>query len=319
MYKIDLFCIELRPNMMNHVRQLQHLTYNKIFPHKNAPYTIYRHQVDGDHVNNVHDHDFVELVLISGGTGTQLTPYGDVSLRSGALFVLQLGVWHGYTDCDGMLVNVCAIDSRLFDCELVWLRDNPALRYLLWDSAIRPAQADVPIHYLSSHQIVRCSKAFFALQDIESKQTAQARVQQIGQLTTFLAEIADYVSMNTPLPAQDRKLAELPDAIEKTLLLFSENLAHDWSIRELSASFGLTTPYYIRLFKGAMGESPHSYLSALRARRAAQLLVRSDCPVTQIAVDVGWAEPGYFSRRFRHYFGVSPRAYRQKYRDFTHT
>ncbi len=300
---------------MNHPYKLQHLTYNKVFLGKQTPYVIYRHQVIGDHVNNVHDHDFVEIVLITGGTGTQSTPYGDVQLRAGAFFVMQPGVWHGYFDCDAMLVNVCAIDIRLFDCELTWMRDNPILRAILWDNAISPNDERIPVCYFGSSQIVRCSKSFFMLQEIEAKETPQARIHQIGLLTSFLGEVADYVSAKIPLPDQDNNPIKRSPIVEKALLLFSENLAYDWSIAGLSAEFGLTTPYFIRRFKHEIGESPLSYLSNLRARRAAQLLLHSECTITQIGDDVGWSDLGYFSRRFRHYFGVSPREYRQKYRE----
>lgn len=300
-------------------KPLQHLTFNKIFLHKQAPYAIYRHQVDGEHINNVHDHDFIELVLISGGSGTQITPYGSIPMGSGSLFVLQPGVWHGYYDCDGLLVNVCAIDARVFDCELAWLRDNPLLGDVLWKSAIKPHDPNYRIHQLRQSEMVRCTKAFFTLQEIESKETIQARVQQIGNLTTFLADIADSVAAPNPNTSQNTKLAPTSPIVEKTLLMFSQNIANNWSIRELSSCFGLTTPYYIRLFKRHMGEAPLTYLSNLRARRAAQLLLHSETSINQIALDIGWNDPGYFSRRFRHYFGVSPREYRQKYLDFSHT
>ncbi len=300
---------------MHTPKTLQHLTYNKVFLHKNAPYAIYRHQVNGDHTNNVHDHDFVEIVLISGGTGTQLTPYGHIEIHSGALFVLQPGVWHGYVDCDSLLVNVCAIDRRVFDYELKWLRDNPLLNSLLWDQAITPLHNTIPIHYLWAQQINRCSKSFFMLQEIESKDSLQARAQQIGRLTSFLADIADFISINAPIAGQNRQQTSFSTPVEKTLLHFSENLAHNWSIKDLSADFALTTPYFIRLFKREIGESPLSYLSGLRARRAAQLLLHSENAITQIGEDVGWGEPGYFSRRFRQYFGISPREYRHKYRN----
>jgi AraC family L-rhamnose operon transcriptional activator RhaR len=274
---------------------------------------IYRHQVDGDHVKHIHDHDFVELVMISGGTGLQLTPTGDVRLQAGAVFVIQPGVWHAYVNCDAMLVNVCAIDCQVFESELAWMRDNEPLRHLLWETAITDTQT--PIHYLVSQQMSRCKRAFYALQAWERNQTSQVRARQIGELTTFLADLADWVSMKTPMSAQEPAIAGLPDAVEKTLMFFSENLAHNWSITELSCHFGLSTPYYIRLFKAAIGESPLSYLSELRARRAAQILMFTDNPIMEVGADVGWTEPGYFSRRFRQFFGISPRAYRQKYRD----
>jgi AraC family L-rhamnose operon transcriptional activator RhaR len=298
---------------MHRPKDIQHLTVNRIFLYKNAPYMIYRHQVDGDHVSHIHDHDFVELVMISGGTGIQLTPQGEDRLRAGAVFILQPGVWHAYVNCDAMLVNVCAIDPKVFESELAWMRDNEPLRNLLWESAITETQT--PIHYLASHQMSRCKKAFYALQIWERPQTSQIRARQIGELTTFLADLAAWVSMTTPQTAQEPKVTGLPEVVEKTLMFFSENLAHDWSITELSFHFGLSTPYYIRLFKAATGESPLSYLSEMRARRAAQILMFTDTPIMAVGADVGWTEPGYFSRRFRQFFGISPRAYRQKYRD----
>jgi AraC family L-rhamnose operon transcriptional activator RhaR len=301
---------------MSHVRKFHHLTLGTLLPHKNVPYAIYRHQIDGDHNLNVHDHEFVELVVITGGKGIQLTPYGNIPIQTGALFVLQPGVWHGYIDCEELLVNVCCINSQLFDSELAWLRDNAPVRHVLWDNAITAYQVRSPVHHLSASQLNRCSRGFYKLQEIERLYSPQARVQQIGVLTSFLAEIADCAAASSTLPLADRKLTELPPVVEQTLMLFSENMARDWSITALSSQFGLSTSYYIRLFNREMGESPLSYLSRIRALRASQMLMCTDTAIHQIGMDVGWNEPGYFSRRFRHYFGLSPRGYRQKYRDF---
>lgn len=307
---------------MSNSGHLRHLTVKNTFLHPDAPFAIYRHQVDGDHFHGRHDHDFIELVVISGGRGWQTTPYGNIPLRAGSLFVLQPGVWHAYIDCDEMLVNVCAIDRHVFESELAWLRNNPAIAYILWGSALTLEHPRTAIHCLPSQGISRCSRAFFTLQESESKNTSQARVEQIGLLTTFLAEIADCVSLNTPLPVSGAAAAparaETPhnDVVKRTMLMFSENLARPWSIRELSATFGLSTPHYIRLFKRETGESPLSFLTGMRARRAAELLMYGESSVAQVGIDVGWEDPGYFSRRFRQYFGISPRAYRHAYRKF---
>jgi AraC family L-rhamnose operon transcriptional activator RhaR len=307
---------------MSHSGHIRHLTVRNTFLHADAPFAIYRHQVDGDHFHGRHDHDFIELVMISGGRGWQTTPYGNLPLRRGSLFVLHPGVWHAYVDCEELLVNVCAIDCRLFDFELGWLRDNPAIAYILWGSAITLDNPRMTLHCLPPQGVSRCSRAFYTLQESESKTTSQARVEQIGLMTTFLAEMADCVSLNMPIPVSGAApavaRAETPhnDVVKRTMLMFSENLARSWSIRELSGSFGLSTPHYIRLFKREMGESPLSYLSGMRARRAAELLMYGESSVAQVGIDVGWEDPGYFSRRFRQYFGSSPRAYRRAYRRF---
>lgn len=48
-----------------------------------------------------------------------------------------------------------------------------------------------------------------------------------------------------------------------------------------------------------------------RLQRAAQLLLtRPDQPVTQVALDCGFADPSYFARRFQQALGTSPRKFR---------
>jgi quercetin dioxygenase-like cupin family protein len=166
--KIDLFTL-FTETIMFQPKHIQHLTVKKLFLYKDAPYMIYRHQVDGDHINHIHDHDFLELVMISEGTGTQSTPSCDIPMRTGALFVLQPGVWHAYLDCKALLVNVCLIDTRVFDSELAWMRDNPLLHCILWEAAITESQT--PIHYLNAQQTNTGKRAFYALQALEQIQT----------------------------------------------------------------------------------------------------------------------------------------------------
>ena len=64
------------------------------------------------------------------------------------------------------------------------------------------------------------------------------------------------------------------------------------------------------LFKKDMGVSIFSYLNELRMKRAAELLLqRSDRYIKEIAAEVGIDDPFYFTRRFKEYYGVSPKEY----------
>ena len=52
------------------------------------------------------------------------------------------------------------------------------------------------------------------------------------------------------------------------------------------------------------------YLNELRMKRAAELLLqRSDRYIKEIAAEVGIDDPFYFTRRFKEYYGVSPKEY----------
>ena len=82
------------------------------------------------------------------------------------------------------------------------------------------------------------------------------------------------------------------------------------SIAELSRVAGLSRSRFTVLFTEQLKMSPQAYLEAARLGRAADLLRASHWSIAEIAEEVGYANPFYFSTRFRRYFGTSPRRYR---------
>jgi AraC family transcriptional regulator, arabinose operon regulatory protein len=60
-----------------------------------------------------------------------------------------------------------------------------------------------------------------------------------------------------------------------------------------------------------MGTSPMQYLRTVRVEAAKRLLVTIETPVGEVAAQVGFEDPLYFSRVFRKVTGKSPTAYRE--------
>lgn len=107
-----------------------------------------------------------------------------------------------------------------------------------------------------------------------------------------------------PRPADRRRAIESAQWIEA-------HAAHDIDLKALARQAGLSAYHYLRVFASVLGVTPHQYLLRCRLRRAAQLLADEERPVTDIALDVGFADLSNFVRSFRRASGVSPRAYRQ--------
>ena len=81
---------------------------------------------------------------------------------------------------------------------------------------------------------------------------------------------------------------------------------------DAAARYVSLSPYhFLRLFSKAVGVTPHQYLVRLRLRKAARLLLDADRPVTEVALDAGFADLSNFIRTFHRAAGVSPRAYRR--------
>lgn len=70
-----------------------------------------------------------------------------------------------------------------------------------------------------------------------------------------------------------------------------------------------------RLFKEHTGKSPGDFVKELRMVTAARRLLTSDECIANIAYEMGFDDPNYFTRIFKKTFGVSPGQYRKSSRE----
>lgn len=76
----------------------------------------------------------------------------------------------------------------------------------------------------------------------------------------------------------------------------------------------VTADHGSRLFRRATGFSPLEYYQRRRVHHACARLLDREQTITEVALELGYADSAHFSRLFRKYSGLTPRAYRQKYR-----
>lgn len=74
---------------------------------------------------------------------------------------------------------------------------------------------------------------------------------------------------------------------------------------------GLSPFHFLRLFSRVLGVTPHQYLVRSRLRHAARLLADETRSITDIALDVGFADLSNFVRTFGRAARVSPRSFRR--------
>jgi AraC-like DNA-binding protein len=77
----------------------------------------------------------------------------------------------------------------------------------------------------------------------------------------------------------------------------------------------VSAAHFSREFRATFGEPPHRYLQRRRVERAMELLRETECPVTEICLNVGFNSLGTFSRTFSAIVGEPPSAYRARFRD----
>jgi signal transduction histidine kinase/ligand-binding sensor domain-containing protein/DNA-binding response OmpR family regulator len=110
------------------------------------------------------------------------------------------------------------------------------------------------------------------------------------------------------LPTLDEKL------LEKVNKYTLENITDtEYSIEELSKKIGMSTVYLNKKISALTGKTTSEYVRSIRLRKAAQLLEKSDLSISEVAYEVGYNSPKYFSKYFKDEYGILPSEYRKNY------
>jgi len=81
-------------------------------------------------------------------------------------------------------------------------------------------------------------------------------------------------------------------------------------ISDYAAELGLSPDHLGRICRAMTGLSAAAFVEARLMQEARRQLAYTRNPISQVAFDLGYADPAYFSRSFRRAQGTSPSAYR---------
>ncbi|HWA36900.1 MAG TPA: AraC family transcriptional regulator [Burkholderiales bacterium] len=122
--------------------------------------------------------------------------------------------------------------------------------------------------------------------------------------------LAGFKKVSGPFSAASLSAADRRRAVEGARWL-EENFAEDLGLDDMAREAGLSPFHFLRVFARVLGVTPHQYLVRSRVREAARRLADPARSVTDIALDVGFADLSNFVRTFRRAAGVSPGAFRR--------
>ncbi len=101
--------------------------------------------------------------------------------------------------------------------------------------------------------------------------------------------------------------------IKKAVALVEKNIAESkFSVEDLSSELGMSRVYLYKKLLSITGKSPVEFIRIIRLKRGAQLLEKSQMNVAEVAYEVGFNSPRYFSKYFKEEYGMLPTAYVKK-------
>lgn len=115
--------------------------------------------------------------------------------------------------------------------------------------------------------------------------------------------ISQYREINKP---------QTQDTIQKVINFMKSNINKQLSLEDIAQSVNYSPSYLSTLFTQKSGVSPINYFNQLKIQKACQLLDFTDKKTKEIAFELSFSDPYYFSKVFTKYMHMSPKEYRMK-------
>ena len=233
-------------------------------------------------------HDELLIYTVSG-CGRFGYPGGVHLTQPGELTLLRAGTPHDYST-----------DKTLGRWELLWTHFHPRAHWLDW------------LHF------PEIAPGFISISsDSERQQRIEMALLEMHRLATSGETHREQYAMNALervwlecLPPEFHN--KLNERIARAVTYLRAHFNEPLDLPNLAAHCHLSLSRLGHLFTAQVGQSPQQFLESFRLTRASQLLMLTSRTVSSIALEVGYADPLYFSRRFRILKGYSPRQYRER-------
>ncbi len=132
---------------------------------------------------------------------------------------------------------------------------------------------------------------------------------RFGGMYRFFGNLIDQSQMKK----EDRYKYEYPQGIyvKQAMRFMMSNYSAKIKIDTLADQIGITRNYLAKSFQKELGVSPQEFLINFRMEKAAEFLTNTGMPINEVATKVGYPDPLAFSKKFKEFYGMSPKAYRE--------
>ncbi|GAA1576661.1 helix-turn-helix transcriptional regulator [Leucobacter aridicollis] len=270
-------------------------------------------------------YDSVKFIVVRGGSARLFSEFGCRHVNIGDVIVLAANTLCGAEPDDWITTTTLYLDREYVIDQVFW-------QYAAQFRTRLDASSYLDAHYAEPAQVVRIGEARAGLlmpwlDELAGLSLEGPAPERYYRAQALLFSVLDVVVPNLkmtgtlasatqrtavfPSHPRHRQFHPLRDEARHAAHLLSADRARKWKVPELAEEVHLSISQFRRVFVDAFGKSPIAYLTMLRAERMAELLQKTDLPISVIANEVGWADPEFAARQFRRSVGVSPSKYRQ--------
>lgn len=177
-----------------------------------------------------------------------------------------------------------------------------------------PRTANIPVIFLTANASEEQQMAGYqtgASDYIVKPFNFEILLSRIRNLINQQANFREALQPKMEVKPQDVQITSLDDKLIRKAIAYTEkNISNpDFSVEDLSREMGMSRVYLYKKLLALTGKAPLEFIRTVRLKRAAQLLTESQLTVAEVAYEVGFNNPKYFTKYFKTEFNCLPSVY----------
>lgn len=157
-------------------------------------------------------------------------------------------------------------------------------------------------------KVEKGGRAYRLFKQYERLSKSDKLTDKITVKSILMQLIAEYISLSLPDNVSVKNISDTK--IDECLRYINNNIEKPLSLNDLAEEFHLHPNHFIRFFKNKTGQTPAKYIKAKKMETAKRYLEDSDLYINEIMKKIGETDLSSFSKQFKSYYSLSPRAYR---------
>lgn len=250
-----------------------------------------------------HWHHELEFLVVTGGTARCLVGTEQLEVPEGCGLFINSGVLHRFESTGSTPIPNIVFSPLLLAPEKSLIYKKYILPVLHSTAACQ--LFDPQIEWQC--QILQILTQVFTLQETTQKNELHT-MQLLIQMWDILFRHLDLTSDSE----KARRLNHQQARLQTMMQYIHDHYREELTLEEIAAAASVSKSSALHIFKSFIRIPPVTYLIQYRLTQAAGQLHATGKTITAIAEDTGFANAGYFCRKFRQQYHMSPNEYRRK-------
>lgn len=307
------------------------------FEYNDAGQPVYCFNLDKKHINNIYDntlpskcffedskiefikqsryskvplhyHNYIEMNYVYSGSAITIINGERVYLKEGYVCILDTDVPHTILETteNDIIINIMMKKSYFSNTMLSRLADNSIISRFLVDAISQSHHHNQYIVFSGKQNCLLKEIIEYILCEYLDPNVCTKDAIDAYMIIVFIELLRAYQEDKTKEYQNNSKpyLSEL--------LRYIETNFNSCTLKSVAEQFNFHPNYLSRFIKQSTGTNFKSLILGIRLKKAISLLKNSNMTIEEIAHQIGYHNIGFFYKKFKYTFEMSPKEYRTK-------